>query len=60
MMDNVKIYASNYASGKADDPSAVIVSAGMNIIIRLTIADAREVSNQLAIAADEAEAKLKD
>lgn len=43
----------------ADDKTAVIAGIGQ-VAIYMTIAQARELSHALALAADEAEAKLKD
>jgi hypothetical protein len=53
------IYASDYADGKAECKSAVIVTYG-RITPGLSIAEAREYSLELQRAADEAELKLKD
>lgn len=61
-MDNIKVYASEYASGRTDDPTAVmaVIRQGPQMIISMSIAQARDISNQLARAADDAELKLKD
>jgi hypothetical protein len=58
MMDDVKIYASDFASGRPDDTAAVIATYGQ-LIAKMSIAQARDIANRLAIAADDAELKLE-
>jgi NAD(P)H-hydrate repair Nnr-like enzyme with NAD(P)H-hydrate dehydratase domain len=58
-MDNIQIFASNHASGHVDDKRAVIVTPHPQFVMTLTIAEARDIANRLAKAADEAEAKLQ-
>jgi hypothetical protein len=54
----IRIYASDYASGTAEDTNAVLVAYGQ-LVARMSIGQARDISNRLAVAADEAELKLK-
>ncbi len=58
VIDLVRIYASEHATGSPESTRAVIVVVGQ-VIATLSIAQARDISNRLAVAADEAEAKLK-
>lgn len=48
-----------YKPSGADDPCAVILSTG-RASVRMTIAEARELSLELQRAADDAELQLKD
>lgn len=59
-MSELRIYASEHTSGKVDDGRAVIVSPTPQVIVTMSIAQARDISNRLARAADDAELKLKN
>jgi len=58
-MDDMRIYASDYAGGQEESIRAVVISPHPQLVMTLSIGQARDVANRLAKAADEAEAKLQ-